>query len=291
MTKSMTGFGKAKCETKNKRYTIEIRSLNSKQLDTSLRVPLILKEKEVEIRTAIAKKMTRGKIDLSIDYEAFEEENCMVINKDIFKNYYRQLTTLAEELDIRTGEEILSAITRLPDVMKKERTSLEEEEWKKLSEAISSALENLNEYRSEEGKILEKDIKKRIQLILEKNKKIDALAGCRMEHIRERILKNLAEFTTNDKLDQNRFEQELIYYLEKLDITEEKIRLDQNCQYFLDTLTKEDAAGKKLGFIAQEILREINTTGSKANDADIQTLVIEMKDEIEKVKEQLLNVL
>lgn len=287
----MTGFGKASCETQQKRYTIEVKALNSKQLDTNLRVPIPMKEKEVEIRNTIARKLTRGKIDLTIEYESIEEETSMVINMEVFKGYFRQLSALANEFNIQTGEQTLSAITRMPDVLKKGKKPLDEDEWAIISASITEALEKLDQYRTEEGEILKNDIEQRIHLIIEKNQQIDQLAGQRIEHIRERILKNLEEFTTQDKLDQNRFEQELIYYLEKLDITEEKIRLNQNCRYFLDTLRIETSAGKKLGFIAQEILREINTTGSKANDAGIQTLVIEMKDEVEKIKEQLLNVL
>ncbi len=284
----MTGFGKSNLELSGKKISIEIRSLNSKQLDLNLRVPSSYREKESEIRGEISRTVERGKVDFSIYIEYTADSGLASINKDLAKAYYRELKSLAEELNEKT--DCLSLTLRIPEVLRSEKQELDENEWKSIQKGMQEAIAAFNRFREDEGKVLAKEFIKRIEIIaslLEEVKKMDPQ---RILGIKERILKNLAELGEKDKVDTNRFEQELIYYIEKLDITEEKLRLKTHCDYFLTTL-KEASSGRKLGFISQEIGREINTIGSKANDAGIQKLVVQMKDELEKIKEQLLNVL
>jgi uncharacterized protein (TIGR00255 family) len=291
MLLSMTGYGKALCEIGNKKLTIEIKSLNSKQLDLNTRLPGFYREKEIEVRNLISRRLERGKVDFSLYAEVTGSENNSVINADIVKNYYQQLSKISDELGIGSKSELLPIIMRLPDVLKTEREELDEGEWKLILEGIEKSMDELNKFRAQEGKALEKDITERTVIILDLLKQVEPLEKQRIIKVRERLRQNLKELSENDEYDDNRFEQELIFYIEKLDITEEKIRLANHCEYFINNLGNEENVGKKLGFITQEMGREINTLGSKANDSDLQKLVIKMKDELEKIKEQLLNVL
>lgn len=287
----MTGYGKATCELENKKLTIEVKSLNSKQLDISSRVPGFYREKEIEMRNLMAKKLVRGKIDFSMYAEVSGADNQSVVNADIVKTYYNQLTGVANELGIANNQEMLSIIMRLPDTLKTERPELDEEEWKVVLKSIDEALQDIVVFREQEGKALEKDILERVNNIKQLLDQVDQFEQQRMARVKERLRNNLKELVESDDFDENRFEQELIFYLEKLDITEEKVRLANHCEYFLQTMELNEPIGKKLGFISQEIGREINTLGSKANDSDLQKVVIKMKDELEKIKEQMLNVL
>jgi uncharacterized protein (TIGR00255 family) len=289
--KSMTGFGKNVSEIPGKKVTVEIRSLNSKQLDLNLRLPYLYKEKELELRTDISKQIERGKVDVSIFTEATQENLPVAINKPLAKIYYNELKSLSEELNENTSN-LLSLIVKMPDVLKPERevAELDEAEWENIKSVVYKAIEAFQKFRSDEGKTLLNEFTTRIEIIDKLLAQVVLMDAPRVENIRTRIKNNLSEAIEKDKIDQNRFEQELIYYIEKLDITEEKLRLKTHIDYFLATM-KEPASGRKLGFISQEIGREINTIGSKANDVHIQKLVVQMKDELEKIKEQLLNVL
>ena len=283
----MTGFGKADTRVKNKHISVEIRSLNSKGLDVNTRMPGLYREKELFIRNLLVEKLERGKIDLSINVESSEGIKGTQINKSVVKNYYSQLKSIAKELK-EDQDDFLEIIMRLPEVLKTEREEFNEAEWKQVLKLIEAAIKNMDSFRVREGRVLENDLRKRIDLILKAL--IIVEEADRITPIREKIKKNIEELVAKDKVDTNRFEQELIYYIEKLDITEEKVRLKTHCDFFLKTLD-EKSSGKKLGFISQEIGREINTIGSKANDAGIQKIVVQMKDELEKIKEQLNNVL
>jgi len=287
MIKSMTGFGKAAASHNGKKISIEIRSVNSKGLDLNFRLPTIYREKDGEMRTVFAEKLKRGKIDLSLSIETPEEERNIVLNKAVAKNHYKELKSLCKELKLNDAD-LLSAILRMPDVMKAESRQADEKEWKQLLALSIKAVNELDKFRIAEGRSLEKDLKMRLHIITNLLGQVEDLDKARIPSVKEKIRKQVAEMT--DKIDQNRFEQEIIYYAEKLDITEEKVRLKTHCDYFLNTMHEEEC-GRKLGFISQEIGREINTIGSKANDAGIQKVVVQMKDELEKIKEQLNNVL
>lgn len=289
--KSMTGFGKAVNEIPGKKITVEIRSLNSKQLDLNLRIPYLYKEKELELRTELSKQLERGKVDVSVYNESTQETVPTTLNKNLAKAYYNELRSLSQELNEKE-ENLLSLVVKMPDVLKaeKETVELDETEWNQVKEAVNKAIEAFQKFRDDEGKTLEKEFQNRIGIIGKLLNEVLSLDNARVDNIKKRIKNNLEEVIDLNKIDQNRFEQELIYYIEKLDITEEKLRLKTHLDYFNETM-KEPASGRKLGFISQEIGREINTIGSKANDAGIQKLVVQMKDELEKVKEQLLNVL
>ena len=287
----MTGFGKAVCELETKKITIEIKSLNSKQLDVYSRIPGFYKEKEIEIRNVISKKIIRGKIDFGMYAEITGVENGSIINTELVKAYFKQLSEISESLGVDDKNELLSIIMRMPDVLKTERSELDEEEWKIVRKSIDKAIDDLIEFRKQEGIALKKDIIHRINNIINLLSEIEPFEKQRLNHTKERLRNNLKELASGEEIDENRFEQELIFYLEKLDITEEKVRLTNHCEYFLKTIESSEPLGKKLGFISQEIGREINTLGSKANDSEMQKLVILMKDELEKIKEQLLNVL
>jgi len=291
MIKSMTGFGKASDEFSGKKITVEIRSLNSKQLDLNLRMPYIYKEKELELRGEIAKQIERGKVDISIYTEALQEALPIAINKTLAKAYYTELKALAEELN-ESESDLFKLTMQMPDVLKAERelVELNLDEWKLVKETVDKAIEVFQKFRTDEGKTLSNEFEMRIGFIVKLLTDVISLDDARVENIRQRIKNNIAELIEKDKIDENRFEQELIYYIEKLDITEEKLRLKTHLDYFTATM-KELGSGRKMGFIAQEIGREINTIGSKANDSSIQKLVVQMKDELEKIKEQLLNVL
>ena len=291
MIKSMTGYGKATAETSQKKITIEIKSLNSKQLDLNAKLPWLYKEKEPEIRNLVSQMLNRGKIDLSVYFDILEDEGVPIINKSIVKNYYKQLKEIAVELEINIDDQILPIIMRLPDSLKTEKPDLPEDEWELLKKQIIGSINVLDLYRIEEGKSIETDLKKRISGILDSLITVETFEPGRIEKVREKLKTILKENNGTENLDKNRFEQELIFYLEKFDINEEKVRLKKNCEYFLETIDTPSPNGKILSFIAQEIGREINTMGSKANDASIQKLVVMMKDELEKIKEQTLNVL
>lgn len=285
----MTGFGKAESTVGTKKFTVEIRSLNSKQLDLNLRIPSLYREKELELRSWLSENILRGKADALIYYESIEAEKRMAINSVLLESYYHDLKEFGDKVGM-TNADYLNALMRIPDIMKPESQEFDEEEWKGLMEIVKEAFRKFDHYRLTEGGKLEEEFRKRIQLILDYRKALEGPVQARTEKIKEKLRNNLSEFIPVDKIDPNRFEQELIYYLERLDITEEYQRLLTNCEHFHDEL-KDDSQGKKLGFISQEIGREINTIGSKANDSDMQKLVVKMKDELEKIKEQINNVL
>lgn len=286
----MTGFGKAECELPNKKITIEIKSLNSKQLDIYTRIPSIYKVKDIEIRKLISEKLVRGKVEFNLYCENLGTESNTVINQPIVKNYYQQMESVYKDLGIEISEMALQTIMRLPDSTKTEHEQLDEAEWSIIIEKIADALDGLDNFRQQEGVALEADINLQIESIRSLKEQVSTYEEERIEKVKTKLTDALKDVQNNVQNDQNRFEQELIFYLEKLDINEEKVRLENHCEYFTETL-KEKAPGKKLGFIAQEIGREINTMGSKANHADIQKLVIQMKDALERIKEQALNVL
>ena len=291
MIRSMTGYGKAECTLPRKKLAIEIRSLNSKQMDASVRVPSLYKEKELEIRQMIAAELERGKVECTLFLELNGEEGPAVINEPVVRKYYDQLYRISGELGLESSLELLGMVMRMPDALRTEKAELGEEEWEAVRSGLREALGKVQQFRNDEGKALEKDLKERVESISARLAQVDRYEEERIRQIRERIGNNLAAFLARDEVDQNRFEQELIFYLEKLDISEEKVRLSKHCSYFLETMAEERAVGKKLGFISQEMGREINTLGSKANHAGIQKLVVEMKDELERIKEQVLNVL
>lgn len=287
----MTGFGKSVTEIPGKKVTVEVRSLNSKALDLNLRLPYIYKEKELGLRSDISKQIERGKIDLTVFTESNQETMPVAINKTLAKTYYRELRALSEELN-ENSTNLLALVVKMPEVMKAERevVELDEAEWELVKMAVDKAIDAFQKFRSDEGEILSNEFQTRIAIIYALLEDVVKMDSSRVENVRTRIKNNIAEFVEKEKIDQNRFEQELIYYIEKLDITEEKLRLKTHLDYFMNTM-QEPACGRKLGFISQEIGREINTIGSKANDAGVQKLVVQMKDELEKIKEQLLNVL
>jgi len=291
MIKSMTGYGKAIAETPQKKITIEIKSLNSKQLDLNTKLPWLYKEKEPEIRNLISQKLDRGKIDFSIFCDMLDDEVVTVINKSAVRNYYNQFKEIAAELKIDLDDQIFTAIMKLPDTLKTEKPEMPEAEWEMVKNRITESLTMLDLYRMEEGNSIMADLKKCIGKILSLLESIETFEAGRITKIREKLMSLLEENLGSEKIDKNRFEQEIIFYLEKYDINEEKVRLKTHCDYFIETTNSASPNGKILNFIAQEIGREINTIGSKANDASIQKLVVMMKDELEKIKEQTLNVL
>jgi uncharacterized protein (TIGR00255 family) len=291
MIKSMTGYGKATAETPKRKITIEIKSLNSKQLDLNTKLPWLYKEKEPEIRNIISQRLDRGKIDFSIFCDMLDDEVVTVINKSAVRNYYAQFSEIAAELKIDLDDQIFTAIMKLPDTLKTEKQELAEFEWELVKNQIIESVTMLDLYRTEEGNSIMTDLKKCIGKILLLLETVGTFEAGRIAKVREKFMSILEENLGNENIDKNRFEQELIFYLEKYDINEEKVRLKTHCDYFLETVDTSSPNGKILNFIAQEIGREINTIGSKANDASIQKLVVMMKDELEKIKEQTLNVL
>ena len=291
MLVSMTGYGRAECDLKNMVYTIEIKSLNSKQLDISVKVPVPLREKELEIRNLLNNELHRGKVEIGIYQEIKEGATGNSINQPVVKEYIKQLLEIAEEGNFEESERILQIAMRLPDSIRSEKEVLGEKEWDLVKQAILQALGELIAFREQEGRALEEDISLRVHSIQARLNQVEPFEEDRIKRVRKRILASLNDVQKDVQADQNRLEQEMIMYLEKLDITEEKVRLQNHCRYFIETMKDGPSAGKKLGFITQEMGREINTLGSKASDSDIQRLVVEMKDELEKIKEQLLNVL
>lgn len=287
----MTGFGKSSAEMEGKKINIEIKSLNSKQFDANFRLPPPYREKEAEIRMLISGQLERGKIEVHVGLDESGALQNYQFNHELAKNYYREIQLLADELKLKDEEHMLQTLVRLPDVLKAEAEELTEEEWKVLRQGILDAVEGVNQFRMQEGKALEKDLRLRVEKISKLLDEISPLEENRIERVRTRLKKQLEESKLQSSVDQNRFEQEIIYYLEKLDITEEKVRLGKHCEYFLEVMQGNGSNGKKLGFVSQEMGREINTLGSKANDADMQKIVVLMKDELEKIKEQLFNIL
>lgn len=292
MIKSMTGFGKTTVEVNNKKIIIEIKSLNSKQFDMNLRMPPLYREKEMEVRALVKEQLDRGKIDMIIYFDNAETGKNGSINRPVVIEYFHQLVEIAGQLGIVPDKNgLLQTVMRFPDTLQVKNEELEEEEWQALCDGINQALTAINNFRLQEGQALAKDIRHRVLLIQELASQVPPFEQQRIVSIRQRLQEKINEWTDITNIDQNRLEQEIVYYLEKLDITEEKVRLANHCKYFLETIEKEDAPGRKIGFIAQEMGREINTLGSKANDHDIQKLVVLMKDELEKIKEQSLNIL
>ncbi len=285
----MTGFGKCTKEFKDKTITVEIRSLNSKGADISLRLSSMFRAYELELRNELTRQLERGKIDLSVYVESKTEETPVEINVGLAKAYHTKLKDLAIALGEKDTD-LFKEVIKMPDVLKNERKEADENIWKEIMQCINEAIIDFNKFREQEGRSIEADFKTRIGVIDSSLTKILELDKNRLTKIKERIKTNLSEVVGMDKIDSNRFEQELIYYIEKLDINEEKVRLKQHLDYFTATM-KENSIGRKLNFITQEIGREINTIGSKANDADMQKLVVLMKDELEKLKEQSMNVL
>ena len=285
MIQSMTGFGKSVVQLPSKKITIEIKSLNSKSLDLNARIPSTYREKELEMRKIIANALERGKVDFGLYVENTGAESQSIINVEVVRQYMSQLATIASGDELR----LLDMAVRLPDALKTEREDIDEEEFKTILDTLRKALVEINVFRSEEGQMMEKDFLERIANLEDLLAQVGKMDVGRISAVRERLEKAVDDLKAN--VDANRFEQELIYYLEKYDITEEKVRLANHLQYFTTTLRSKDSNGKKLGFISQEIGREINTIGSKANDAPMQQLVVQMKDELEKIKEQMLNVL
>jgi uncharacterized protein (TIGR00255 family) len=293
MIRSMTGFGKSECDLADKKITIELRSLNSRQLDINLKIPSIYRDKETILRNEIALHLNRGKIDLTIYFDQTSAGFVSRINTPVVKNYAKQLQETGEELGMKECDplEMLKMAMRLPDTITNEKTVADENEWTLVFNSFLSALEQINKFRIQEGDAMHADLINRINMIEQLLSDVDQFETIRVDNIRKRLQQNLNEFFSNNSVDRNRFEQEIIFYLEKLDITEEKVRLKNHIEYFRETLGSEEAGGKKLGFITQEMGREINTIGSKANDFNIQKIVVQMKDELEKIKEQSLNLL
>ena len=285
MIYSMTGYGKSVLQLPTKKITIELKSLNSKNLDLNARMPSIYREKELAIRKKLADKLVRGKIDFSIYVETTADDTSTQINTPVVKQYMKQLREVVNSDDL----ELLKMAVRFPDALNTVREEIDENEWKAIEKEINNAIDDLVDHRLDEGKVLEQDFNNRIITINKLLEQVIAMDPERVESVRERLLKGVEEL--KEKYDENRFEQELVYYIEKFDITEEKVRLKNHLNYFIECLNSKDSNGKKLGFISQEMGREINTIGSKSNYATMQQLVVQMKDELEKIKEQLLNVL
>lgn len=292
MIQSMTGFGKAIVNAGNKKITAEIKSLNSKQLDLSTRIPILFRELELELRNIIAKALLRGKVELVITCEELSETTSASINIPIIKAYKSQIEVMSAELNIPEPADWYSTLLRLPDALKSAQPSndLTDDEIRGVKLAVTNAIEALNIFRNQEGKRLAIFFEEKINAISALLARVPEYEQPRIEKIKQRILDSLAKLETIE-YDNNRFEQEMIFYIEKLDITEEKIRLENHLNYFMQTLNNEQGQGKKLGFISQEMGREINTLGSKANQAELQNLVVKMKDQLEQIKEQVLNVL
>ena len=287
----MTGFGKSACQLEGKNITVEVRSLNSKSLDVSLKVPGNFRDKEQLIRNLAGQILVRGKVEVQMAFENHSGTTDISINRPLLEKYYRELVDIAKGLDAPLPHDLITTITRFPEVLKQETQEEDAGQWSRIEAGIREAMEQADSFRQSEGAHLAADLHARIEGIRNLLGRIVPLEGQRIENLKGRLLKGLSDLKEAGAPDPNRFEQELIFYLEKLDITEEKVRLAKHLAYFEATMRGEEIAGKKLGFISQEIGREINTIGSKANDADIQKIVVQMKDELEKIKEQLLNIL
>ncbi|WP_079642928.1 YicC/YloC family endoribonuclease [Sphingobacterium nematocida] len=291
MIKSMTGYGVGSCENAKVKYTVEIKSLNSKFLELGIRLPKAVSDKELTLRGECSKLIERGKVNIMISSEYTDQTaKASSINGELLKKYYNQLKDIALQLG-EVQSNLFSLALGMPEVVTNNEEEVDEAEGKVLLDAFYQAIEKFNVFRADEGKVLKVDLEKRVQLILDYLTEVESVEGSRIPLIRERISQYMDEAVGKENIDKNRFEQELIFYIDKLDITEEKVRLRSHCNYFLEALNAVDSNGKKLGFISQEMGREINTLGSKANNAGIQQIVVRMKEELEKIKEQLLNVL
>ena len=289
MLLSMTGFGRATASFEEKDISVEVRSLNSKFTDIRIKIPQNYRDKESDLRKILGDNIKRGKIELNLDITSPDGDESFALNGTLLKKYYRELSTIAEELNMPKSD-LLPAILRLADVVAPSGKEFKEEEWNAILQVLHQALDNFTNFRKTEGKVLETDLKLRINNIQKYLTAIPPFEEERVVKLRAKLLKNLEENFSKDRVDQNRYEQEVIYYLEKIDITEEKVRLGQHCKYFLEQLEeKATSKGRKLSFISQEIGREINTLGAKAYSSDIQKLVVKMKDDLEKVKEQIAN--
>jgi uncharacterized protein (TIGR00255 family) len=290
MIRSMTGFGKAEGVIRNRKYSVEVRSLNSKQFDLNIRMPSVFREKEMGLRKLLRESVIRGKCDFFLSYEQDPSEAKHEINAKLVQTYITQLEALAEDSGLK-GENLLGMAIRMPDALQSPQEQLDDDVWSGIEKLLTNALDAFNAFRETEGAATLEDFNNRIKTIRDASINLDPLLDDRLARIKTRIKTNLSEAIDRSKIDENRFEQEVIFYIEKTDVSEERSRLTAHCDHFDEILADGIGQGKKLGFIAQEIGREINTLGSKANDADIQRLVVQMKDELEKIKEQVLNVL
>lgn len=288
MIYSMTGFGKCQLNLPHANFNIEVKSLNSKQLDTNIKISSVYREKEIELKNLLSTKLKRGKIELSVWKESSEIQNSHKLNIPLIKDYHQQILNLKKDLGFES--DIFPVLLKMPNILQKDEVKLDNNEWLEIFKGINTAVNELIQFRLAEGNKLEKDIILRINLIIDFLDEITPYAKARIKRVKENLLNKINDLKINN-IDENRLEQELIYYLEKQDITEEQVRLKAHLDYFLQTIRSEAPNGKKLGFISQEIGREINTIGSKSSDAEMQKIVVQMKDELEKIKEQLLNVL
>ena len=291
MIQSMTGFGKATLEYGNKKIVVEVKSLNSKQADVSTRIAPLYREKDIEIRNLLAQRLERGKIDLSLYFDNAGRESTAQINTAVLEAYHRQIEAAAQQLGLAAPQNWFDLLLRLPDALKTETQELDEAEWKAVAQGINAAIDQLQQFRIQEGRALQAVFETKIRNIQNLLAQIDPFEKERVGKIKTRLEENLLALADKVDYDKNRLEQELIYYIEKLDVNEEKVRLANHLDYFLETMAHEKSPGKKLGFIAQEIGREVNTLGSKANHSEMQKIVVKMKDELEQIKEQVLNVL
>ena len=291
MILSMTGFGHSKTEYNGKVIRVEIKSLNARSTEIRCKLPNSYRDREMDLRKRVIDALQRGKLDLTITVDGFSDEENAFINADDFRKYFRELNMLREELNITEGD-ILQSVLRIPNVIGQNEDMADEEEWKLVEKTVDLAITSIKKFRADEGLVLKADLIERIKAIEQNLKSIEPYEIARLDRIKDRLKKNMDEFVVKQQVDQNRYEQEILYYIEKLDINEEKVRLGQHCIYFMEELDHiEDQKGRKLSFIAQEIGREINTIGAKAQDSDIQQFVVMMKDELEKLKEQLANIL
>ncbi|OFX83269.1 MAG: YicC family protein [Bacteroidetes bacterium GWF2_33_16] len=291
MIKSMTGYGKAECELSDKKVIIEIKTLNSKTLDIYAKIPGMYREKELEIRNELSKILQRGKIEFVLYYEYTSGNKATTINSAVVRNYIDQLSLIAKDLKITNTEQLLQIAMRMPDTLNTEKEEINENEWQLVLETIIKAINQVDQFRIQDGNQLKSEFNNRINLIDKYKNDILPFEKVRIEKFKVKLKENLRAWLDEKDIDKNRFEQEIIYYIEKIDISEEKARLANHCSYFKEVMDEIEPSGKKLGFITQEIGREINTLGSKANDSDIQKIVVLMKDELEKIKEQVLNIL
>ena len=286
----MTGFGKVTAELSSKKVTVEVKSLNSKQLDLSTRIPSIYRENEMEVRSLLLQKLERGKVEFNIYIESTDKSMVTQINASAMADYYRQIVEVSTQLGIALPNDLLSTLLRMPDVIKTDTAEADEAEWNEVRGLVEQAIQHLIDFRVQEGVMLQRLFEQKIRNIAALLEQVSVYEVERVEKIKSRIKDNLQKLADQD-YDKNRFEQEMIYYIEKLDVNEEKTRLDNHLKYFLTTMQEGHGQGKKLGFIAQEMGREINTLGSKSNHAEMQKIVVQMKDELEQIKEQVLNVL
>ncbi len=287
----MTGFGKSICELNDKIITIEVKSLNSKQLDLYTRIPGVYREKDMDIRNAVTQRLKRGKVEVNLSIESTGIKDAGKINTPVVIEYYNQLKEISKGLNLEINDSILQVIMRLPESLKTDKEELDKDEWEKIMNHLNIALDSVDNFREQEGFALKTDMLEKVDNIISHLEKVKPFEDDRMKMVRQKLESSLKEIADVDKIDSNRFEQELIYYLERLDLNEEEVRLRNHCSFFREVCATDEPVGRKLGFITQEMGREINTMGSKANHTEIQRLVVMMKDELEKIKEQTLNIL